>query len=136
MHTASCLLFFGKYIFFYKTTVDASAAVLYTKEKGKLKMFRYDHIGQKIKLLAKIFFVSGTVAAVISGFIIMFLGDFMILLGLLIMAGGPFVAWGSSWMIYGFGVLVDKADASDPKSIPQQTTPQSDRIKRSFGTST
>lgn len=47
----------------------------------------------------------------------------MILLGLLIMAGGPFVAWGSSWMIYGFGVLVDKADAIDPKSIPQQTTP-------------
>ena len=68
----------------------------------------YNNIGKKIKILAKATFIIEAIAAVISGIALMPIDDEFILFGLLIMFFGPVVAWVSSWILYGFGELVDK----------------------------
>lgn len=71
----------------------------------------YDNISGKIKGLAKASFIVGAIAAVITGIVIMASDEDMIPVGLLVMVVGPLVAWVSSWLIYGFGELIDKACA-------------------------
>ena len=73
-------------------------------------MFNYDNIGDKIKGLAKVTFVVEAIAAVISGFAFMASDEDLILIGLLLLGGGPFVAWVSSWLLYGFGQLIENSD--------------------------
>ena len=68
----------------------------------------YDNIGGKIKGLAKAVFIVEAIAALITGFVLMVEDEDMILIGLPIMVFGPLVAWVSSWLIYGFGELIDK----------------------------
>lgn len=65
----------------------------------------YDNIGGKIKGLAKAVFIVEAIAAVITGFLLM---TSVIPIGLLVMVVGPLVAWVSSWLLYGFGELIDK----------------------------
>lgn len=69
----------------------------------------YDNIGGKIKGLAKVTFIAEAIAAVISGFAIMGFDDDTILIGLLVLIIGPIIAWVSSWLLYGFGELIDKS---------------------------
>jgi len=69
----------------------------------------YDNIGGKIKVLAKVTFIVEAIAAVITGIALMASDEDMIPVGLLVMVVGPIVAWVSSWLLYGFGELVDKA---------------------------
>ena len=65
----------------------------------------YDNIGGKIKGLAKATFIVEAIAAIIVG----------IVLGVeteeswcaLIIFCGPIVAWVSSWLLYGFGEIID-----------------------------
>ena len=71
----------------------------------------YDNIGGKIKGLATTIFIVQAVLTVIAGLGIMAAGDEMILIGLLVMVLGPFSAWISSWLLYGFGELIDTACA-------------------------
>jgi hypothetical protein len=68
----------------------------------------YKNIGKKIKTLAKAMFIIEAIASVISGIALMPIDDEFILYGLLIIFFGPVVAWVSSWILYGFGELVDK----------------------------
>ncbi len=68
----------------------------------------YNNIGKKIKGLASALFITATIAAIISGIVLMFLGESMILFGFLVMIIGPLAAWISSWMLYGFGEIIDK----------------------------
>lgn len=68
----------------------------------------YDNIGGKIKGLAKAIFIVEAIAVVITGIALMAFDGDMIPLGLLVMVVGPLVAWVSSWLLYGFGELVDK----------------------------
>ncbi len=68
----------------------------------------YDNIGKKIKLLAKIIFIIESIASVIIGAAVGSQDEEFILLGLLIMLIGPLFAWVSSWLLYGFGELIDK----------------------------
>ena len=66
----------------------------------------YDNIGGKIKGLAKATFIVEAIASVIAG----------IALGIateewwcaLILFCGPIVAWVSSWLLYGFGEIIDQ----------------------------
>ena len=67
----------------------------------------YDFIGDKIKGLAKAIFIVEAIGAITTGVILLFNG---ILWGLLILFLGPIVAWVSSWLIYGFGQLIDNSD--------------------------
>ena len=65
----------------------------------------YDNIGGKLKALAKIQFLILTVASATVG-IVMLVSEMA--LGLLFLFGVPVVAWVASWLLYGFGELVEK----------------------------
>ena len=70
----------------------------------------YDNIGGKIKGLAKTSFIVATIAAVITGIALIATDEDLIGYGLLVMVVGPIVAWFSSWLLYGFGQLVENSD--------------------------
>lgn len=67
-------------------------------------MFNYDDIGGKIKSLAKVSFIIEAISAVITGLAILVNGNGW---GILIAIAGPFAAWVGSWVLYGFGQLID-----------------------------
>ena len=81
--------------------------ILYFKEV--IIMFNYDNIGEKIKGLAKWTFIVEAIGAVIGGIAIMLIGNDYFLAGFLTLIFGPIVAWVASWILYGFGELVDSA---------------------------
>ena len=68
----------------------------------------YDNIGGKIKGLAKATFIVEAIAAVITGIVLMCIDEDLILYGILSLIVGPVLAWISSWLLYGFGELIDK----------------------------
>ena len=65
----------------------------------------YDNIGGKIKLLAGISFIITALGAIITGFVLF--NTYEELWCFLIMVLGITVALASSWLIYGFGELID-----------------------------
>ena len=69
----------------------------------------FDNVGEKIKKIAKGFFVVEALAALIFGFMMAVNGD--ALAGILIIFGGIFVAWISACLLYGFGEIVTAAIA-------------------------
>ncbi len=72
-------------------------------------MFNYDDIGGKIKNLAKAIFFTEAVGSIITGLIFLFSWGFKdAWWALFIIFLGPIVAWVGSWLVYGFGELVDK----------------------------
>lgn len=70
----------------------------------------YDNIGGKIKGLAATVATIASIGAVIMGIITMVPGGRMIVIGLLIMIIGMLIAWISSWLLYGFGQIIDTLD--------------------------
>ena len=73
-------------------------------------MFNYENIGNKIKGLAQMAFVVEAIAAVITGIALMASDEDLILYGLLVLIAGPIIAWVSSWLLYGFGQLIENSD--------------------------
>jgi hypothetical protein len=73
----------------------------------------YNNIGGKIKGLAKAFFIVEAIACVICAFVLIANGvdyhEELAVYGFLMLIFGPIVAWVSSWLLYGFGELIDKA---------------------------
>ena len=94
----------------------------------------YDNIGGKIKGLAKATFIVGAIAAVITGIALMASDEDMIPVGLLVMVVGPIVAWVSSWLLYGFGELIENSAIAVGKETikpnSSNTTDFSSRIKK------
>ena len=87
-------------------------------------MFGYNNIGRKIKCLAVVIFISEAIIAIIYGIsLISNNSDNMMLFGVLIAILGPIIAWISSWLLYGFGQLVENTDviASNSNSIAEAT---------------
>lgn len=71
----------------------------------------FSNIGGKIKGLAKVFTWIGIIASVISGIAMMLMDDDIFLfIGLIIMIAGSLLSWISSFMLYGFGHLVENSD--------------------------
>ncbi|MDD5916956.1 MAG: hypothetical protein PUC63_05445 [Clostridiales bacterium] len=68
----------------------------------------YDNIGRKIKGLAKAIFVAQGISMAIIGIVLMCMDEDLILYGVLTLILGPILAWISSWLLYGFGELIDK----------------------------
>ena len=68
----------------------------------------YENIGGKIKGLAKATFVIEAVAAFIGGIVLIEADDDLLAVGLLAWIMGPLLAWVSSWLLYGFGELIEK----------------------------
>ena len=69
----------------------------------------YKNIGKKIKGLAVATFIITAVASFI-GAIGLLLGESeeLLIWGIVLMIMGPVLAWVSSWLIYGFGELIEK----------------------------
>jgi hypothetical protein len=66
----------------------------------------YENIGKKIKVLAQVIFILESIAAVITGIVLWI--DIEEGWCAIVLFGGPVVAWISSWLLYGFGELIDK----------------------------
>ena len=71
----------------------------------------YDNISGKIKGLAKGIFIFLSVVSVIVGLTLMCISEDLILYGLLCAVLGSLFSWVSSWVLYGFGELIEKVSA-------------------------
>ena len=67
----------------------------------------YGNIGGKIKGLAKWTFIVEAIGAIITGIVLMCSDSTLMLYGLLTIFFGPIVAFVSTWILYGFGELID-----------------------------
>jgi len=76
----------------------------------------YRNIGRKIKILAQVFCWIGVAAAVIGGIVLAYYFLRMnnlipgIVLGILTMVVGSLLSWIGSWLLYGYGEMIDKLD--------------------------
>lgn len=66
----------------------------------------YNEIGKKIKTLAKVLTIFGIVASIIYGIVLLALGQTVA--GIIYILIMPFLAWAGSFVLYGFGELVEK----------------------------
>ena len=74
----------------------------------------FDNIGKKIKSLASILCWVGIIAYVIAAIIMIAIGvdeyeDVLTAFGVILLFVGPLMSWISSFFMYGFGELIDKA---------------------------
>ena len=83
----------------------------------------YDNIGEKIKGLAKAAFIVEAIAAAIMGITILASDEDLIFTGLLVLLVGPIIAWVSSWLLYGFGELIDRVCEIAKNTRTSQNTP-------------
>jgi hypothetical protein len=84
-------------------------------------MFNFNNIGKKIKTMAKIIFYLLSVLFLFYGILLIIKTDNDIL-GLLWLILGPIISWISSFVLYGFGQLVDNSD----KLIALKEVPNND----------
>ena len=68
----------------------------------------YENIGGIIKNWAKWIFIFEAIGAIITGLVLLFTDEDLILYGLLTLVCGPIVAYIGSWILYAFGELVEK----------------------------
>ena len=68
----------------------------------------YDNIGGKIKGLAKWGCIIGSIIMAISGIVFMTQDEDFIPAGILLLILGPVICWINSWILYGFGELIEK----------------------------
>ena len=70
----------------------------------------FDNVGGKIKSLAKTIFIIETIIFIIGGLVMLSDGgDTAMIYGVITIIVGPLTAWVSSWLLYGFGELIEKA---------------------------
>lgn len=93
------------------TTVSSATKTetIYFENKTESSSGMFDNIGGKIKTLAQVVTWIGIIASVISGFAIMSI-DEEIFVGLIVMIFGALMSWVSSFVLYGFGQLVENSD--------------------------
>ena len=88
----------------------------------------FDNIGNKIKVLAKVLTWVGIIASIIAGVLSIVAGgqwdqnNPMILPGVLTIVGGSLAAWIGSFLLYGFGELIDQT--MDINRRLQQRSPE------------
>lgn len=70
----------------------------------------FDNIGSKIKTLAKVLTWLGIIGSCISGILLMAEDEDLIAAGLLIIIFGSLISWGGSFLLYGFGQLIENSD--------------------------
>ena len=73
-------------------------------------MFSYKNIGCKIKGLATVIFIVEAVVSLIYGLVLIASSKFTIVFGILLIVFGPILAWVGSWLLYGFGQLIENSD--------------------------
>ena len=70
----------------------------------------FSNIGSKIKALATVCTWVGIILSFIAGIVLISMDEQLIFPGLLIMIGGSLLSWLSSFILYGFGQLVENSD--------------------------
>lgn len=84
--------------------------------------YLYNNIGKKIKILAKVLAWIGIAASVISGLGMIIVssraGGAMALIGILTMVLGSLLSWVSSFVLYGFGEIVENSALIAGKKEP------------------
>ena len=70
----------------------------------------FDNIGSKIKTLARIVCWLGIIISVISGLAIMVSNEETVFVGTLIILLGSIGSWIGSFVLYGFGQLIENSD--------------------------
>ena len=68
----------------------------------------YEQIGEKIKGLASTLATIGIIISIFGGIVLMMTSDDAPILGIFVAAIGALLSWVSSWLLYGFGELIDK----------------------------
>jgi len=73
----------------------------------------FDDIGGKIKGLAKLYCWTGIIASVIGGIGLMVSAEdgTLLIIGVLVVGLGSVASWVSSFVLYGFGELVDSTES-------------------------
>ncbi len=89
-------------------TIKHISGIIKKNTREVRKMF--ENIGRKIKTTASAACWLGIIASLFMGMIIMSLDEEAALLGFLIMGIGAFFSWISSFVLYGFGQLVENSD--------------------------
>ncbi len=74
----------------------------------------YDNIGEKIKRLAKTIFIVEAIVSVIVGVTLWI--EIEEWWCAIILFCGPIIAWVSSWLLYGFGELIEKTSENEQNS--------------------
>ena len=93
----------------------------------------YDKIGKKIQVLAILIFIFGSIIGVIAGIVYMFVSNSMLLGFVIFIASIP----GSlipSWLLYGFGEIIEKLriiEYNTRENKTPETNTQIERTKRS-----
>ena len=71
----------------------------------------FDNIGSKIKTLAKVVCWIGIIGSIIAGIaMIATMGSVGVLSGLLTIVLGALLSWAGSFVLYGFGKMVENSD--------------------------
>lgn len=83
----------------------------------------YKNIGKKMKGLAKGIFIIESILAVLAGIVLILSDDDMILPGFLVMILLPIAAWISSWLLYGFGEIIDRLQLIEKNTRPATNEP-------------
>ena len=89
----------------------------------------FNNIGNKIKTCAEVISLIGIIASIITGIVIMLtIATFQaIFLGLLICIIGSLLCWISSFVLYGFGQLIENTDILVSKLAPDyKETPETE----------
>ena len=68
----------------------------------------FENVGNKIKILAKTITIIGIIGSIIGGISLM--ASELILEGLLVIVGGSLFSWVGSFVLYGFGHLIETAE--------------------------
>ncbi len=80
----------------------------YTASNAKETPGMFSNIGQKIKMLANALAWIGIIASIYFGVFLMI--DIDVLTGVVVLLGGSLFSWLGSFLLYGFGQLVDNSD--------------------------
>lgn len=70
----------------------------------------FDNISEKIKMLAKVVCWLGIIVCIITGIVLMTIDESLVLAGILTAVLGSLLSWVSSFVLYGFGQLVENSD--------------------------
>ncbi|MBR6694275.1 MAG: hypothetical protein IKL62_04945 [Clostridia bacterium] len=99
----------------------------------------FHNVGKKIKVLAQVMFYIMLVGAVIGGVALISSDDELVPVALGVIAGGALFAWIGSVFIYGFGELIDSAQAIEfntrsDKAVSPIERDQIEKRRRSLDT--
>lgn len=96
----------------------------------------FDNIGNKIKTLSKLLCYVGMAVCIIAGIVVATIDEDLILIGVLVAVVGSALSWVNSFLLYGFGQLVENSDiiANRERYTYKESTDKAFDFSGRFGT--